>query len=349
MKRRKKKIVLSTTFIIFISALLAFVNIGLSLILLLLYFTSLSVYLVYYFLNKLITFTNWWHNQFVYTQQFISNAGYRKDLTRNYEVVNVGSNPARFSFFYEDILGENWSTGTQGLDMDLEILRYFHSYLKKGAYVLLPIVPFSSVSGYLTKPSIPYIAKFTKILDSLQVNNNVKLRTAKEYLTNPLKYKWKAIKYLVKDVPKDNRLDIVEQSMQLSEMKQDALRWMKIWKDEFKIETLESSLPEHLQNGRIVSIEMMNHMISFLLERGYKPVLVSPPMSKSLAELFTPQIKETYIDSFVRDIMKVYDIPYLDYIDNEEFQNNSLYFNALFMNLRGRKLFTKRVLADLGL
>ena len=87
--------------------------------------------------------TNWWKNQFVFTHQFISNQGYRKNLTRNIEIVNVGSNPARFAFDYDKlILGANWSTGNQGLDMDYQLLRFYHSFMKEGATVLIPIVPF---------------------------------------------------------------------------------------------------------------------------------------------------------------------------------------------------------------
>lgn len=314
-----------------------------------LYLILISVYCLYLILNKLIKGTVWWNNQFTYTKQFVSNDGYRKDLHRNYEVVNVGSNPARFAFFYEDVLGENWSTGTQGLDMDLEILKYYHSYLKDGAYVLLPIVPFSSVSGYLVKSPISYYAKFVRILDSLQIRNNTHMQQARKYIKMPLRYNWRNVRHLIKDSKPDNRLNIVEQPLQLMEMEQSAIKIMNSWKDEFDIKEWRGELPAHLLKGREKSIQMMSSMISFLLERGYKPVLISPPMSHPLTKLFTPQIKENYIYSFVDEIKKLYDIPYLDYTEVEEFQEEVLYFNALFMNLKGRKLFTKRVLLDLGI
>ena len=37
--------------------------------------------------------------------------------------------------------------------MDYQLLRFYHSFMKEGATVLIPIVPFSSVSAYLI-PSI---------------------------------------------------------------------------------------------------------------------------------------------------------------------------------------------------
>jgi hypothetical protein len=74
-------------------------------------------------LNKAVKRTNWYKNIFIFTTQFVSNAGYRDDLQRNYDIINLGSNPARFAFFYESVLGQNWSTGTQGLVEDLKILK----------------------------------------------------------------------------------------------------------------------------------------------------------------------------------------------------------------------------------
>lgn len=42
-----------------------------------------------------------------------------------YSIVNLGSNPARFAFFYENVNGANLSTGTQDLYMDLCILKQY--------------------------------------------------------------------------------------------------------------------------------------------------------------------------------------------------------------------------------
>ena len=342
---RKKK---TATLGLIVLVASAFINKYLFLSLVALYALGILALAVFMAANKAVKKTNWWKNKFAFTHQFVSNAGYRKNLIRNYEVANVGSNPARFAFFYEDVLGQNWSSGTQGLDMDLEVLRFNHSYLKKGAPVILPIVAFSSVSGFLTKVSRPYMAKFVSILDGLQINYNDKLREGRKYLKYPLLYDWKAVRHLFFDTELDRRLDINEQPMQLIEMEQDAQEWMKIWKDEFRISDVSAPLPDHLKEGREKSVKMMIDMVNFLKERGYKPVIVSPPMSASLMKHFTKDVRDTYIYSFVDEIKKRVDVPYMDYMDSE-FQNNKYYFNALFMNLRGRKMFTKRVLTDLSL
>ncbi|MDR1180532.1 MAG: hypothetical protein LBL13_00930 [Bacteroidales bacterium] len=327
-----------------------FINFTLMVCLIVLGLTLLLFMLLFIAVNKLSKMTNWYRNQFIYTKQFVSNAGYRKDTQRNYEIVNLGSNPARFAFFYEDVLGQNWSTGTQGLDKDLEILKYFHSYVKKDGVVLLPIVAFSSLSGYLQfhKSSLPYLAKFTSILDRHQIVTMPRGRAACIWMKFPLCRHWKAWGALIKDVQPDNRLNMSEQMMQPLELNMDALQWMDGWKKEFNIKNFNAPLTLELQEGRKISVKNLQNMIDFCIERGLKPVLILPPMSKYLSRLFTDKIRETYIYSFIREA-NVRNIPFLDYLDDERFSDPSLYFNSFFLNLRGRKIFTKQVLKDLNI
>lgn len=300
----------------------------------------LAILLLNRLLNKLLKRTNWWHNIFVFTHQF--------DKEEKYDVVNVGSNPARFAFFYEDVMGQNWSTGTQGLDMDLLILKEYQNNLNKGAVVLLPIVAFSSVSGYLGTPKpLKYLSKFAKIVEMSDFDKKYNMKNVKKFMKYPLVYNAKAIKYLISDTAADTRLEITDSEMQLGEMKRDAKHWIEIWKKEFDIEDLNGELPQHLYEGRRKSVEMMSEMVSYLKEKGLKPIIITPPMSESLMEYFTTEVRETYIYSYIRSVQSIIDVPYLDYMDSE-FKRNNYFFNALFLNLRGRKLFSQRVLKDLG-
>lgn len=338
---------IATSLIIIIGAL--FINLWLGVTFILFSLIGISILMLFLIANRIIKKTNWWKNNLLYTHQFVSNAGYRYNLERNYEIVNVGSNPARFAFIYDDVIGENWSTGTQGLDMDFEVLRYFHSYLKQGAIVLLPIVPFSSVSGYLEqfKTSRHYLAKFVSILDYLQVLHHEKLKRGNYYFYYPLFYNWRAIRYLIKDEKPDCRIEKNDQPMGLLQLKNDAQKWIAGWEKEFAIKTLDGQLPGHLEKGRKISVEIMRKMILFLKERGYNPVIVSPPMSEALTMYFTDDIKKAYIYSFV-DEFRDMNVAYLDYTDSQ-FIDNKLYFNALYMNLKGRRLFTEQVLKDLNI
>ena len=89
-------------------------------------------------------------------------------------------------------------------------------------------------------------------------------------------------------------------------------------------------------------------MIDFLEERGYKPIFVFPPMSESLYEKIPSQTLQYYVYDFLKLINKP-EVPFLDYSQKEELRNNKYFFNSLFMNLEGRRIFTRQVLEDLKL
>lgn len=317
-----------------------------------LYVSAILILLIFLFTNKRIKNTNWWKNQFIYTHQFISNLGYRTNLTRNIEIVNIGSTPARFAFDYSGLInGANWSTGNQGLDMDYQILRFYHSFMKEGATVLLPIVPFSSVSAYLI-PSIyknkTYMVKFYSILDYLQTKYLPQFKYVNYWYKYPLFFNWKVIKYLIKDTQEDKSL-FSTTTLKNQDNYKNADFWMDIcWKTEFKISNFEQPLPSHLQQARSKSILLMQEILDFLIERGYKPVFIMPPISLSLAKRYTPNFREVYINSFIREFKK-YKIPFLDYTKSIELQKDEYFCNDLFMNPKGRKIFTKQVLQDLNL
>lgn len=303
-------------------------------------------------LNKLVKHTNWYNNIFIYTKQMCSNQGYRSYLIRNIEIANVGSNPARFAFHYDDVLGENWSTGNQGLDMDFEILKFRHSFIKRGGIVILPLVVFSSVSGYLRGKkeylNYEYYAKFAHTLDSGQASLIPNLRKAFFWLKYPLLCNPKAIKYLIHDQKEDSRLSISNMPLMKPQLEEDARLFLEGWLKEFRLSSIDDPLSNELLDGMDWSIKTMQQIIDYLEERELKPVLILTPMSEPLQKYFTKEIMQKLVYDFVEKINRP-NVLFLDYSQDKSLQNPQLYFNSLFLNLRGRKIFTRRVLHDLGL
>lgn len=300
--------------------------------------------LIVYAANRCLMRTNWYHNLFVFAKdaRFLQgNPNFEIQL----DIVNVGSNPARFSFFYENVNGLNLSYGTQSLDLDLAVLKEHKGYLKSGCYVLLPIVPFSSISAYLENTLNLYI-KYANFSPT-NIKNKELLSKARLLCKYPLLFSPTSLRYLLKDSYPNNLLEVSEQQMQHVELVQDAKRWLKCWKEEFRIIKLGDPLSGELLEAREKSIKLFSELIEYVLMNDWKPVIISPPFSKELSELFTPRMKEVYVDSFIREF-DGYKIPYLDYIYDETFSDSSLYVNALFMNLKGRKLFTLDVLQKLS-
>ena len=308
--------------------------------------------LAFLLLNRALKQTNWYKNIFIYTKQMCSNLGYRKYLIRNLEVVNLGSNPARFAFHYDGILGENWSTGNQGLDMDFEILKFRHSFIKEGGFVLVPLVAFSSISGYLiNKPQytgIKYYAKFASTLDPGQVRSIPMLNRALRFINYPLLDEPKAIRYILFDELPDNRLTISNMELMYPQLIEDARKTVEYWLSEFNMKSLDEPLRKELIDGMEISVMNLRNMIDFLVERNLQPVLVLTPMSEPLQDYFTDSVKKNLIYDFLDKVERP-NIKFLDYSNNKELQNPDLYFNSLYMNLVGRKKFTKQVLRDIGL
>ncbi len=303
-------------------------------------------------LNNRIKRTIWWKNKFVYTDQF------EKCLNRIYEnkpklqIVNVGSNPARFCFFYENVYGENWSTGAQGHDMDFEIIKKYYRCLEKNAIVLIPLVPFSFVSEYLNdKPEYrngeSYL-KFTTILDEEQLASLPWYNEMKEYNANPRKLKRNAWKFILRDIKPDRRIEITDQLMMRCDLEADSEMFMDYWQREFDIEDFGASLPLHLKKAYDDSIEVIRKIIDFCIEHDIRPVLVVPPMTQVLYNKFPSEFWKTYVTDGIVKLNRP-DVPVFNYLYDKKWQAVDLYFNSLFMNLRGRKLFTKQVLKDVGL
>ena len=349
MKRKIKKL-LPIAIVLWIASF--FLSFTLGVLLAVIGLLLISAAVLFLLLNKMLKHTNWWRNQYLATEQFVSNAGYRDNIIRNYDIANLGSNPAHFAFFYEDVKGQSWATGSQGQDMDFEVLKYFHSYLREGGTVLIPIMPFTAISPFLKERpeywGMAYYSKFAKILDSAQVLQLPYGKKLKRYLKYPLLYNKHAARYLIADAKPDTRYMQGEQPMTRLELEQDANIWIKNWLKEFRLRSLRDVLDEKWKKYYEEALQLNRQMVDYCLERGLNPVFICVPMTHHLSNLFPEEVRNYLIADFVKKA-NVHNIPFLDYTLDTPFQDDSLYFNSFFLNLRGRKLFTRRVLTDIGL
>ena len=302
--------------------------------------------------NKLIKKTNWWRNQYLSTEQFVSNSGYRDNIIRNYDIVNLGSNPARFAFFYESVKGQSWATGSQGQDMDFEILKYYHSYIKEGGIVVIPIMPFTALSPYLKQRQeywgVEYYSKFAKILDNAQVQALPNSRKVQRYLAYPLLYNRRAFRYVIKDVVIDTKYEIADQKLMLMDLEQESSFWIEHWIKEFRLGSLSDVFNDKWSQYYNEAITLNKKIVDFCLERGLKPVFVCIPMTSHLSSRFPSTFYKYMVTDFVKKC-NFHNVPFYDYTYDERFKDDGLYLNSFFLNLRGRKFFTEQFLKDLKL
>ena len=297
--------------------------------------------------------TNWYKSLFIDVdhQIYPSNYWYREHDERNFDLINLGSSGGKWAFNYSGmgIKGMNWAQQPQTLLADYNLLRNFHSILRQDGYVLITIMPFTSLN------------KETEIMDTmkyLKINSHSPiqpeyLKKARLYEEFPIIMLKPALKALVKYVfGLENKTKKLIEELDINPMnkemlEKDAIMWIDGWKKQFNITDLDAPLTAFNQEGRKFRIMLMRKLIDFCLERKYKPIYIIPPVTQYLSVYFTESFKNTYIYSFLKDVNR--EVLLLDYSLNVELTDETLYFNSFFMNKRGASRFTERVLKDLGM
>lgn len=127
----------------------------------------------------------------------------------------------------------------------------------------------------------------------------------------------------------------------------DAKMRMESWRKEFSI--IRFSDPLSLVNKDAYSdgAELLSQMVAYCEERDFKPVFVMPPVSEAMREQFTPEMKQLFIDDFVKKGFGV-KAKFLDYFADARFSDD-LFQNSFILNGVGARKFTEVVLKEAGL
>ena len=303
---------------------------------------------------KILKKAQWYRNMLVDPDHEIypDNTWYRTHDERNFDIVNLGSSGGKWAFDYSDLdlKAMNWAQQPQTLLEDYNLLRHYHSILRKGGYVIITIMPFTGLN------------KETGLLDAFKyVNLDCQEEPLQPHMYNeacryakyPILFKKKAIKALIRYLlGKESNADkyaytkVVHNPMSHRQLDEDAKRWIDGWKRQFGIDDFDAPLTTQNREGRKFRINLMRELIDFCLERGYKPVYVIPPVTSHLSCYYTQQFESTYVYGFLKEVNR--EIPLLDYSKDKTFKDDDLYFNSFFLNSKGRKMFTLRVIQDLG-
>ena len=303
---------------------------------------------------KILKKTQWYRNMLVDPDHEIypDNTWYRTHDERNFDIVNLGSSGGKWAFDYSDLdlKAMNWAQQPQTLLEDYNLLRHYHSILRKGGYVIITIMPFTGLN------------KETGLLDAFKyVNLDCQGEPIQPHMYNeacryakyPILFKKKAIKALIRFLlGKESNADkyaytkVVHNPMSHRQLDEDAKRWIDGWNRQFGRDDFDAPLTTQNREGLKFRINLMRELIDFCLERGYKPVYVIPPVTSHLSCYYTQQFESTYVYGFLKEVNR--EIPLLDYSKDKTFKDDDLYFNSFFLNSKGRKMFTLRVIQDLG-
>lgn len=298
--------------------------------------------------------TEWYKAMFLDTEHelYPSNHWYRDHEERNFDVVNLGSSSGKWAFDYAaaGVKGMNWAQQPQTLAEDYNLLRNFHSILRRGGYVLVTIMPFT---GLNKKTGLQDAMKYLK-LGAHEPIETLMLAEARKYAEFPILFKKQAIKALLRYLTGRERkpapaagTEAETNPMTEEQLEENACSFVEGWKRQFDIKEWEAPLTPKNLEGRAFRVKLMRRLVDFCTERGYTPVYVIPPVTRRLARYYTERFEELYVYGFLREVGR--DVRLLDYSKEPDFCDDSLYFNCFFLNRRGRRLFTRRVMSELGI
>lgn len=293
-------------------------------------------------LNRLISQGHWYNES-----KFRGCRKFWRYKTFNTEIVNLGSTSGVNAFCYDDIPRKcaNWALESNPLKGDLAILRNYFSYLSENvSTVILPLCPFSSLSGGYNITEDRYYSLLYP--SSIPAFSLLRQQQIKREVNNPLCcYPAVAIFTDLKSLIKGKR----DCHLTESQMQDDAQRWMNNWMKEFSVTDFAYPLSMVNSDGIEDAAKIINEIVTFCKERNIRLIMLIPPVFHTLDELFTPEIRKKVIDSLIECVVDK-SVWFHNYMGDLEFTNDiSLFQNSFLMNKKGAKQFTRRVLSDIGL
>ena len=295
-----------------------------------------------FLLNALYKHTNRFRNQFIDVRKFSVKGG----VGDNLEIVNLGSNHPKFGFDYTglDVKGENWAVGPETFEYDFAVLRKNISHLASGAVVVIPVCLLKFFLYRQNDRSIH--VKYYSFLPPEEIVGYSRYEKLNKY-DLPLFFHPRALRTLIRDTKKDERLLLNENPMKTEEaLNKDADFWIDCWNKEFNIKLPTPTLLPNNRNDIIQNVRILDEMIDYCFSNGYKPIVAILPVTKYLRSRFTDEFIEKYILGYINDANKA-GAPVLNYLSDERFSDSDLYINSFFFNAKGRKAFTKQFVEDL--
>lgn len=280
---------------------------------------------------------SYWYNHVV----FADCAKFWSHKTFNLDIVNLGSSSALAAFDYSghpELKAANWAMAPQTFVADMEILRNYCSFLKKGASVVIPVCPLSCLGGsnddladkyytILNIASIPH-ASFRRYKQQVQIRQQPWLF----YPILPIDWLRNKIRRFHKP-----------------QYEQDAQIRINSWKKEFSIIDFDYDLSLVNKDAFDDGVLVLKKIFRFCKERNFQPILVLPPVHKTLSSYFTQTVRKKFIDNFIEQALKDEDdVLYLDYFMDERF-STKMFADSFLLNKKGAVLFTDIVLKDLNL
>ena len=264
--------------------------------------------------------------------------------TYDMDVVNTGTSSALYAFDYSNfnnLKAANWAMSHQSLLFDFEVLKNYYSYLKKDTVILISLSPVSCFSDYNCYAADHYYTILSH--HSLPGFHVKRLFNIEDKRKNPIKYY--PLSALFPDIWKGLGFGRKVKTLSDRELELDAKWRLSSWMKELSIKDFNRPLSLKNRDSFKESVEILSTYINYCLSRELKPVIVIPPVHRSLAALFSDDIRRMWIDDYVKQA-NVPKIPVYNYFDSHFSSDSSLFRNSFCLNKKGAILFTESVLKE---
>lgn len=284
--------------------------------------------------NKRIRKSQWYHNVFLHLEEY-------ETIQRNSDILCIGSTLAKFSVDFknvQNVVGSNLATLPETVFYDFQVVKNYHSYLKKNGVIMLVLCPFTLLKdkykeedGNQNYKNIRYYPVLHRALI-----DNFDISLYEKWVNNPYKIGYKAWIRSIFDVPKTKILLQNSNFLSDEEMKQSAYSRVNSWMNEFKLKSLNEIIPIKLQEIIATNMGILEQMIKFNDDRGYKTVIIIPPFSRELTML----LPEEFVEAVLFSHLKRLAVPQISYFSLEDWMKKELYLDSFTLNATGRQKLT---------
>lgn len=262
------------------------------------------------------------------------------------DYVNIGSGICLHDFVWENIenvKGYNMAVAPEDFRYDARIINHYAKNIKKGGIVLAMVCPLSfGRNDYLYKNY--FSAKYIDILP--RENVSLSDRAYRMYKSYPFIYKMQTFGMVMKGYKAGAVRRIRKLFRGISYNMSDVIveGWIKDnkplvdLKDETQAKFFEKIFLEK-QNDLI-------NLVDIVYKNGLKPVVIVPPISKTLFGKMTEEFLEAFLYTNLR-CLENKEVLILDYLKDKDFSADINYSNYLFLTSHDAKRFTSRVLDDI--
>lgn len=293
------------------------------------------------FLNQLYMKTNEYKNTQLDIQKYIEGVPY--DL----KFVNFGSTYAKYAFDTYDNLcmsGFNFALQSESLEMDEKILHQYVNHITPNGIVVIVVAACLLLFKGQDDNFLYYKILSKDNIPQYKVGRKMKSKY-------PLFFNPKKIKKIIKDSKKmDSIYDKHPAMLDVNNSQNEMDNLVNVWKKLFGLSDLKKT--NLSQENKVVlssNCEILKRMLSYCSEKGLRPVVVIPPFSMRLNQYFSDEFKEKIISDNIKKITAEINIPFLDYQDDDMFQDAPELFcdGGFRLNHCGSQLFVKRLAFDL--